>query len=83
MARKIYAWPGAGPVVEAFLSHGVIARRGKIGALAGMGLAAVVVAFTPLSAAATWITLAGIALAALYVTTRPESRPEIAAPAAD
>ena len=34
MARKIYGWPGAGPAVEAFLSHGVIARKGKIGALA-------------------------------------------------
>src|SRR3546814_6271591 len=36
MARRIYAWPGVGPAVEAFLSHGVIARRGKVGAIAGM-----------------------------------------------
>src|SRR3546814_18506880 len=41
MARKIYAWPGVGPAVEAFLSHGVIARRAKIGAGIGKGVAAV------------------------------------------
>lgn len=83
MARKIYAWPGAGPAVETFLSHGVIARKGKVGALVGMGLAALVVAFTPLSAAATWITLGGIAMGALYVTTRPEAPPAEAPAAGD
>ena len=75
MARRIYAWPGVGPAVEAFLSHGVIARKAKVSALVGMALAAGIVALTPLSLAVVLITLAVIALAALYVATRPESRP--------
>lgn len=83
MVRRIYAWPGAGPAVEDFLSHGVIARKGKLGALAGMGLAALVVALAPLPAGATWITLGGIAVGALYVVTRPEARPRPTACEAD
>src|SRR3546814_12594609 len=76
MARKIYAWPGVGPAVEAFLSHGVIARRAKIGAGIGKGVAAVLVALTPLPLGAKLITLAVIALAGVYVATRPERRPQ-------
>jgi len=83
MARRIYAWPGIGPAVEAFLSDGIIARKAKVSALLGMALAGVIVALTPLPLAAMLITLAVIALAALYVATRPESRPASAAPAAD
>lgn len=79
MARKIYAWPGIGPAVEAFLSHGIIARKAKVSALLGMALAGIIVALTPLPLAAMLITLAVIALAALYVATRAENR----APAAD
>jgi len=78
MARRIYAWPGVGPAVEAFLSHGVIARRAKIAALLGMAGAGGIVALTPLPPTALIITLAVIALAALYVATRPETRPEAA-----
>lgn len=76
MARKIYAWPGVGPAVEAFLSHGVIARKAKIGAGIGKGVAAVLVALTPLPLGAKLITLAVIALAGVYVATRPERRPQ-------
>jgi hypothetical protein len=83
MARRIYAWPGIGPAVEAFLSHGVVARRAKVGALLGKALAAAIVALTPLPLTAKLITLGVIALAALYVVTRPESLPESAAPAVD
>ena len=75
MARRIYTWPGIGPAVEAFLSHGVIARRAKISALVGMAVAAAIVALTPLSLTVVLVTLAVIALAALYVATRPESHP--------
>jgi hypothetical protein len=78
MARRIYAWPGAGPAVEAFLSHGVISRRAKVAALLGMAAASGIVALTPLPPAALIITLAVIAFAALYVATRPEKRPETA-----
>ncbi|MGF1593486.1 MAG: YbaN family protein [Kiloniellaceae bacterium] len=83
MARRIYAWPGVGPAVEAFLSHGVIDRRAKTAALAGMALGGGIAALTPLPIAALLITLAFIALAAVYVATRPESRPLEAAAEAD
>jgi uncharacterized protein len=79
MARRIFAWPGIGPAVEAFLSHGVIARKAKVSALIGMAVAGVIVALTPLPLAGRLITLAVIALAALYVATRPETRPADAA----
>ncbi len=75
MARRIFAWPGVGPAVEAFLSHGVIARKAKVSALIGKAIAVAIVAVSPLSLATTLITVAVIALAALYVVTRPESRP--------
>jgi uncharacterized membrane protein YbaN (DUF454 family) len=65
--------------VEAFLSHGVIARRGKVAALIGMAVGGGIVALTPLPLAATLITLAVIALAGLYVASRPESLPATAA----
>jgi uncharacterized protein len=80
MARRIYAWPGFGPAVEGFLTHGVIGRRAKISALFGKAVAVVLVLLTPLPLAAKLITLAVIALAGLYVVTRPEQRPAASAP---
>lgn len=79
MARRIYGWPGFGPAVEAFLRHGVIARRAKVSAAIGMAVGSVLVALTPLPLAGRLITLAAIALAGLYVATRPETRPPEAA----
>ncbi len=78
MARRIYTWPGVGPAVEAFLSHGVIARRAKISALLGMAAGGGIAALTPLPLPATVITLAVIALAAAYVASRPETCPAVA-----
>lgn len=75
MARRIYAWPGFGPAVEAFLNHGVIARKAKGAALLGMALAALIVWLTPLPAATAAVTIAVIAMAALYVATRPGRLP--------
>ena len=83
MAQRIYAWPGVGPAVEAFLSQGVIARRTKVGALLGMTAAAGIVALTPLPLPAMLITLAAIALAGIYVASRPESLPATAATPSD
>lgn len=77
MARRIFAWPGVGPAVEAFLSHGVIARRAKLSALAGMTLAAGIVLLTSLSTSATLVTIGVIALGAVYVATRPERLPDL------
>ncbi len=83
MARKIFAWPGIGPAVEAFLSYGVIGRRAKISALIGMAAAVAIVLLSPLSLATMLVTAAVIAGAALYVVTRPEHLPESAASQAD
>jgi uncharacterized membrane protein YbaN (DUF454 family) len=76
MARRIFAWPGIGPAVEAFLSHGVITRRAKVSALLGMAGGSAIVLLTALSLAAKLVTLAVIALAAAYVVTRPEQLPD-------
>jgi len=75
MARRIYAWPGVGPAVEAFLSHGVIGRKAKWSAVFGMSAAAAIVLLSPLSLPTALVTLVVIALAALYVVTRPEVLP--------
>ncbi len=75
MARRIYAWPGIGPSVEAFLSHGVIGGKGKISALAGMALAVAILLMTPMSTATLVATIAVILLAAVYVATRPSQLP--------
>ena len=83
MARKIFAWPGVGPAVEAFLSYGVIGRKAKISALIGMATAVGIVLLTPLSLTTTLATVAVIAGAAIYVATRPEQLPESAASQAD
>lgn len=83
MARKIFAWPGIGPAVEAFLSYGVIARKAKVSALIGMAAGSGIVLLTALPLPAKLVTLAVIALAALYVVSRPERLPESAATADD
>jgi uncharacterized protein len=75
MARRIYAWPGIGPAVEAFLSHGVICRKAKSAALLGMAAAVTIVLLTPLSQVTALATVAVIGLAAVYVATRPEVLP--------
>lgn len=76
MARKIFSWPGVGPAVETFLRHGVIARKAKRAALLGMTAAAVIVWLTPLPLPVALATIAVIALAALYVATRPAAVPD-------
>lgn len=78
MARRIFAWPGIGPSVEAFLSYGVITRKAKLSALAGMALAVGILLLTSLSTSTTVATIAVIALAAVYVATRPQELPESA-----
>ncbi|MEO3430677.1 YbaN family protein [Pelagibius sp. CAU 1746] len=83
MARRIFAWPGIGPAVEAFLSHGVIARKAKVSALLGMTGGSGIVLLTSLSLPAKLVTIAVIALAALYVVSRPERLPEGAVSEAD
>lgn len=69
--RRILAWPEIGPAIGAYLDHGVIDRRGKHFALAGMAAGAIVVVASPLGAYTLILSLLGIAVAAAYVLTRP------------
>lgn len=72
MYARIMSCPRIGPAVEDFVLHGVIRRRGKIVALAGMMLAAIIVVLTPMGTIAAYAAVAGIVVGALYVLTRPE-----------
>lgn len=69
--RRILDWPGVGPAIGAYLEAGVIDRRGKAFTLAGMGLGAITVVASPLSAYTVVLSLLGLAVAAAYVLTRP------------
>lgn len=71
MYQRILTWPRIGHAVEQFLNNGAIARRGKIIALTGMGVAATIILLAPLGNAATIASISGIAVGAFYVLTRP------------
>jgi len=71
MYRRIVEWPRIGPIIADFVDNGVLTARSKAIALSGMGLAALVIAISPLSRIATAGALSLIALGALYVATRP------------
>jgi uncharacterized membrane protein YbaN (DUF454 family) len=73
MYRRILAWPRIGPVIGEFLNHGVIGRRSKMIALAGMAAAAALILFLGIGAGPAIAALLCIAFAALYVVTRPSS----------
>ena len=74
MYRRILAWPGVGPAIGDFLHNGVIRRRSKMIALAGMVAASGLILFIGIAAGPASIALLGIAFAALYVVTRPGSK---------
>lgn len=67
----IYARPGIGPQIEAFVERGTISRAGKLAALTGMTIAGLICAFvlrqTPYWLAAT-ITV--LVLVAAFILTR-------------
>ena len=71
MYQRILAWPGLGPVIGDFLRDGVIGRRSKAISLAGMAVASAVILILNLGITGTFFALFGIAIAALYVVTRP------------
>ena len=71
MYQRILTWPRIGHAVKHFVSDGVITRRSKIIAVFGMGVAAIIVALAPLGDVPTIASLAGIAVGACYVLTRP------------
>ena len=72
IAQRIRNWPHFGPIISAFLDHGVISKRGKIAAISAMGLCALLLVAT-LHGVPLWAGLGGIAVGALYVGTRPSA----------
>ncbi|WP_420347331.1 YbaN family protein [Pelagibius sp.] len=75
MQQRIFAWPGVGPSVEAYLLHGVVEPRSKRAAMLGMMLATVIMIMLSDSAVVNGIGSGLILLGALYVITRPSSIP--------
>jgi uncharacterized membrane protein YbaN (DUF454 family) len=71
MYQRILTWPRIGSAVEDFVANGVIKRRSKVIAISGMAVAAIVVALAPMEVVPTVASLAGIAVGAIYVLTRP------------
>ncbi|MCI4664314.1 MAG: YbaN family protein [Neomegalonema sp.] len=80
IAARIRRSPRFGPSVSAFLDHGVITRRGKVAALTGMLISVLPLALL-VEGAALWLALGGVAIGAVYVTTR-RSRPKAPRPSA-
>ena len=75
MQRRIFAWPGVGPSVEAYLLHGVVEPKSKRAAMLGMMLATVILVMLSSSAVVNGIGTGLILLGALYVITRPSTVP--------
>jgi uncharacterized membrane protein YbaN (DUF454 family) len=71
MYARIVAWPHLGGPIADFLDNGVIEARGKAIALTGMAFGSLFILLSPLMPLPTALSLAGIALAAVYVATRP------------
>lgn len=71
MYQKIMNCPRVGPVVEDFVEHGVVSRRSKTIALTGMIFAAAIITLAPMALLPTVASLAGIAVGACFVLTRP------------
>ena len=73
--RRLIARGRSGKAVGAFLDHGVIAPAGKMAALFGMSLAALIILATPLGTVTTVFALLLLLVGAIYVATRPNAAP--------
>jgi len=74
MYQRILTLPRVGSAIEDFVTDGVIRRRSKTLAVSGMAVMAIIMALIPLGAVSTFASIAGIALGACYVLTRPSER---------
>lgn len=75
MHAYILRCPVIGRSVTAFLDHGVMPRRAKVFALAGMSLGLALLLAGGLPAAPLAVAVTVLALSALYVIRRPEEVP--------
>ena len=71
--RRITNHPRHGAAVRNMVERGVISRRSKAIAIAGMSLAALIVLLSVSPGPVQWAGLALIAFGAVYVVTRPEA----------
>lgn len=71
MYQRILTLPRVGSAIEDFISYGVIKRRSKKIAITGMAVMAIFVLLLPIGAVSTFASVAGIAIGAAYVLTRP------------
>lgn len=74
MRNRIFAWPRIGPVVQDFVEHGVLSRRGKQHAVLGMLLGVLIAALTRPSFGVLLLAVALVASGIAYVMTRPSER---------
>jgi len=79
MYRRILSWPGVGPAIRDYIEAGVIGPRSKAAALTGMTMGAFLVAASPAGPYTVAGTILCIALAAVYVLTRPHARRPVTA----
>lgn len=73
MYQRILTLPRVGPAIEDFISHGVIKRRSKKIAVTGMAVMAIIVLLLPMAVVSTMASIAGIAIGAVFVLTRPSA----------
>lgn len=74
LRARIYAIPGAGADVQAFVERGTMRRSAKRSALVGIALGALVVwIFVGPATLPGGLALAGMAVGALYVAMRPSA----------
>lgn len=71
MYQRILTLPRVGPAIEDFISYGVIKRRSKRIAITGMAVMAIIILLLPMGVGSTFASIAGIAIGAVFVLTRP------------
>ncbi|WP_207483335.1 YbaN family protein [Arenibaculum pallidiluteum] len=78
LAQALLAHRRFGPGLRLFLEHGAITRQGKVLALSGLLVSAAGMgAFAPSRPIAAGIAMGALALAVLWIATRPEPRPAL------
>ena len=72
LSARIRGWPVAGAVAAAYVDHGVVTRRSKLIAVAGMSFSGLLL-WIAVSGVGLVLGLLGIAAGAAYVVTRRET----------
>jgi uncharacterized membrane protein YbaN (DUF454 family) len=71
--QQLIAHKRFGKSIQNYLEHGVISNKGKSAALLGMSFSTVLLWLSPLNVLVTLIGLFGLAMAAIYIVTRPSN----------